>query len=366
PSRLRHRRVAPPPSASPPSESPQSAAVLHNLGSPPRCIAVVYISSVRCCIALPSTTVAASPHIRPPLHKLVSDRRCDSSPPPATLNGIRMRRISEEGLLLEFWKDPERLVLVVVEKPDGKKNWILTDQHSNVLVTQLYFLVFLIMQNGNMTSIKPQQITFIVPGVDNLLACQQNFIRRPLLNEDESGFKRAKIPIYYDRGLEVNVPSKRNMEYRLIIHQDMHPLTMKNQRSSCGCYGDQVYRLKAQLVGRELMDKLKKFMDSLKNYIREEFIDYLIEQTCVRDNSFNLPSGQRSLQGISKFHAVHQNPPAPLHAGGEGLGWSSLVSAMRRNVFEKIFTGLMLLRRENCWKYKGNKNMKCVSSKDIP
>ncbi|GER54374.1 ribonuclease II/R family protein [Striga asiatica] len=55
----------------------------------------------------------------------------------------------KKGLLLEFRKDPERLLLAVVEKPDGKKNWIVTDQ------------------NGNMASIKPQQITFIVPGVEN-------------------------------------------------------------------------------------------------------------------------------------------------------------------------------------------------------
>ncbi|CAA0830512.1 Ribonuclease II- chloroplastic/mitochondrial [Striga hermonthica] len=55
----------------------------------------------------------------------------------------------KKGLLLEFRKDPERLLLAVVEKPDGKKNWFVTDQ------------------NGNMASIKPQQITFIVPGVEN-------------------------------------------------------------------------------------------------------------------------------------------------------------------------------------------------------
>ncbi|CAA0808209.1 Ribonuclease II- chloroplastic/mitochondrial, partial [Striga hermonthica] len=55
----------------------------------------------------------------------------------------------KKGLLLEFQKDPERLLLVVVEKPDGKKNWVVTDH------------------NGNMTYIKPHQITFIVPGVEN-------------------------------------------------------------------------------------------------------------------------------------------------------------------------------------------------------
>lgn len=30
-------------------------------------------------------------------------------------------------------------------------------------------------------------------------------IRRSLLNEDEYGFRKAKLPIFYDDGLEVNL-----------------------------------------------------------------------------------------------------------------------------------------------------------------
>lgn len=54
-----------------------------------------------------------------------------------------------KGLLLEFKKDSERLLLAVALKPDGKKNWMVSDQ------------------NGITTSIKPQQVTFIVPGAEN-------------------------------------------------------------------------------------------------------------------------------------------------------------------------------------------------------
>ncbi|KAL9264861.1 Ribonuclease II, chloroplastic/mitochondrial-like protein [Drosera capensis] len=54
-----------------------------------------------------------------------------------------------EGLLLEFKKDAERVLLAVVWRPDGKKNWMVYDQ------------------NGVTSSIKPQQITYIVPGVEN-------------------------------------------------------------------------------------------------------------------------------------------------------------------------------------------------------
>eukprot|EP00252_Welwitschia_mirabilis_P004250 TRINITY_DN1452_c0_g1_i1.p1 TRINITY_DN1452_c0_g1~~TRINITY_DN1452_c0_g1_i1.p1 ORF type:complete len:802 (+),score=154.55 TRINITY_DN1452_c0_g1_i1:173-2578(+) len=54
--------------------------------------------------------------------------------------------VLQEGTLLEFQKDSNRTLLAVAQEPDGKKNWIVYDQ------------------NGVRCSIKPQQITFIVPG----------------------------------------------------------------------------------------------------------------------------------------------------------------------------------------------------------
>ncbi|KAF8775354.1 hypothetical protein HU200_004766 [Digitaria exilis] len=59
------------------------------------------------------------------------------------------KRALQKGLLLEFQKDSERSLLAVVERPDGKKNWMVTDQ------------------NGILSSIKPQQVTYVVPGVMN-------------------------------------------------------------------------------------------------------------------------------------------------------------------------------------------------------
>ncbi|KAL6853692.1 hypothetical protein ACP4OV_019721 [Aristida adscensionis] len=59
------------------------------------------------------------------------------------------KRTLQKGLLLEFQKDPERSLLAVVERADGKKNWMVTDQ------------------NGILSSIKPQQVTFVVPGIMN-------------------------------------------------------------------------------------------------------------------------------------------------------------------------------------------------------
>lgn len=59
------------------------------------------------------------------------------------------KRVLQKGLLLEFRKDSQKLLLGVAEKPDGKKNWMVYDQ------------------NGIMSSIRPQQVTYIVPGVED-------------------------------------------------------------------------------------------------------------------------------------------------------------------------------------------------------
>ncbi|VAH13311.1 unnamed protein product [Triticum turgidum subsp. durum] len=43
------------------------------------------------------------------------------------------KRTIQKGLLLEFHKDSERSLLAVVERPDGKKNWVVTDQVTYVV-----------------------------------------------------------------------------------------------------------------------------------------------------------------------------------------------------------------------------------------
>lgn len=59
------------------------------------------------------------------------------------------KRVLQKGLLLEFRKDSQKLLLAVPQKPDGKKNWMVYDQ------------------NGTVSSIKPQQVTYIVPGIED-------------------------------------------------------------------------------------------------------------------------------------------------------------------------------------------------------
>ncbi|KAI5391759.1 ribonucleotide-diphosphate reductase subunit rnr1, variant 4 [Lathyrus oleraceus] len=60
-----------------------------------------------------------------------------------------VNRSLEKGLLLEFKKDSDRILLAVAQRPDGKKNWMVLDQ------------------NGVTSSIKRQQVTYIVPGISN-------------------------------------------------------------------------------------------------------------------------------------------------------------------------------------------------------
>lgn len=38
------------------------------------------------------------------------------------------KQVLQKGFLLEFKKDPERVLLAVAQKPDGKKNWMVSDQ----------------------------------------------------------------------------------------------------------------------------------------------------------------------------------------------------------------------------------------------
>lgn len=62
------------------------------------------------------------------------------------LNTNIENRVLQKGILLEFQKDYDRTLLAVAQKPDGKRNWIVSDQ------------------NGVNFSIRPQQVTYVVPG----------------------------------------------------------------------------------------------------------------------------------------------------------------------------------------------------------
>lgn len=88
------------------------------------------------------------------------------------------KRALQKGFLLEFKKDSERVLLAVAQKPDGKKNWMVSDQ------------------NGVTTSVKPQQITFIVPGVKNFNHMDiSDFIQKAQNNLDPSLLEFAWVEL---------------------------------------------------------------------------------------------------------------------------------------------------------------------------
>ncbi|XP_039689943.1 ribonuclease II, chloroplastic/mitochondrial isoform X2 [Medicago truncatula] len=80
-----------------------------------------------------------------------------------------VKRSLQKGLLLEFKKDSDKILLAVAQRPDGKKNWMVSDQ------------------NGVTSSIKPQQVTYIVPGISNFdQADITHFVQKAQYNMDPS------------------------------------------------------------------------------------------------------------------------------------------------------------------------------------
>ncbi|KAH0861738.1 hypothetical protein HID58_089999, partial [Brassica napus] len=107
----------------------------------------------------------------------------------------------EAGLLLEFKKDPERVLLAVTHRPDGKKNWMVFDQ------------------NGVSSSIKPQQITYIVPGLYNFNHTElTDFLQRAQDNLDTQLLEFAWMEL-----LEKNKPVTPE-ELAEIIYGSSDPL----------------------------------------------------------------------------------------------------------------------------------------------
>ena len=55
-----------------------------------------------------------------------------------------MNQAVEKGLLVEFKKDSERVLLAVVQRRDGKKNWMVYDQVQ--VETQIRFCFWQILK----------------------------------------------------------------------------------------------------------------------------------------------------------------------------------------------------------------------------
>lgn len=82
---------------------------------------------------------------------LPANYRCFPCRLESTSNGELLKDKLEKqelrgGLLLEFKKDTERVLLAVVQKPDGKKNWMVSDQvHVELMKNMWNFRKFMIL-----------------------------------------------------------------------------------------------------------------------------------------------------------------------------------------------------------------------------
>ncbi|KAJ6747090.1 EXORIBONUCLEASE II MITOCHONDRIAL [Salix koriyanagi] len=167
----------------------------------------------------------------------------------------------EKGLLVEFKKDSERVLLAVVQRRDGKKNWMVYDQ------------------NGVTSSIKPQQITYIVPGVDNFDLTQiSSFIQKAQQNLDTSLLEFAWVELL-EKNKSVTPEELAEMIFgsveplesycaHLLLSKDDLYFTVQETKGSRSLYGPrptvQVEELMRRKLAKEAAEKeLQEFVQLL-------------------------------------------------------------------------------------------------------
>ncbi|KAA8516420.1 hypothetical protein F0562_016713 [Nyssa sinensis] len=162
------------------------------------------------------------------------------------------KRALQKGFLLEFKKDSERLLLAVAQRPDGKKNWMVSDQ------------------NGVTTSIKPQQITYIVPGVENFNHTEiLDFIQKAENNLDPTLLEFAWFELL-EKNKSVTVEELAEMIFgsaeplesycaHLLLSKDEIYFTVLETKGFCSVYGPrstvQVEELLRRKLAKEAADK---------------------------------------------------------------------------------------------------------------
>ncbi|KAL6574712.1 ribonucleotide-diphosphate reductase subunit rnr1 [Orobanche minor] len=170
--------------------------------------------------------------------------------------------VLRKGLLLEFQKDSERVLLAVAQKPDGKKNWIVSDQ------------------NGVMRSIKPQQITFIVPGLENLDHTEiSNFVQKAQENLEPALLEFAWIELL-EKNKSTTVEELAEMIFgsaepleiysaHMLLAKDVIYFSTLETKGSYSVYGPrpvvQVEELRRRKRAKEAAEKeLEEFVNLMK------------------------------------------------------------------------------------------------------
>ncbi|XP_022143825.1 ribonuclease II, chloroplastic/mitochondrial [Momordica charantia] len=174
-----------------------------------------------------------------------------------------MNRTLEKGLLLEFKKDSDRVLLAVAQRPDGKKNWMVFDQ------------------NGVTSSIKPQQVTYIVPGVENFDHTEiADFIKKAHDNLDPTLLEFAWLELL-EQNKAVTTEELAEMIFgstepldsycaHLLLSRDELYFTILQTKGSRSFYGprptDQVEELQRKKLAKEAAEKeLQEFVELLKS-----------------------------------------------------------------------------------------------------
>lgn len=162
-----------------------------------------------------------------------------------TLEDKLVNQTLQKGLLLEFKKDADRVLLAVAQKPDGKKNWMVSDQ------------------NGVTSSIKPQQITYIVPGVENFDHAEiSDFIQKAQENLDPALLEFAWVELL-EKNKRVKVEELAEMIFgsveslecycaHLLLSEDEIYFTVLETKGSRSIYGPRPAEQVEELLRRKL------------------------------------------------------------------------------------------------------------------
>ncbi|KAK7286795.1 hypothetical protein RJT34_22041 [Clitoria ternatea] len=182
-----------------------------------------------------------------------------------------VNRSLQKGLLLEFKKDSDRMLLAVAQRPDGKKNWMVSDQ------------------NGVTSSIKPQQVTYIVPGIENFdQADIADFSEKAQENMDPSLLEFAWVELL-EKNKSVTVEELAEIIFgsaeplesysaHLLLSKDEVYFTVLETKGSRSIYGPrpsgQVEELIRRKLAKEAAEKeFKEFIELLASAKSMSFKD---------------------------------------------------------------------------------------------
>ncbi|KAK7390540.1 hypothetical protein VNO78_25848 [Psophocarpus tetragonolobus] len=195
-------------------------------------------------------------------------------------------RSLQKGLLLEFKKDSERVLLAVAQRPDGKKNWMVSDQ------------------NGVTSSIKPQQVTYIVPGIDNFdQADIANFSQKAQDNMDPSLLEFAWVELL-EKNKSVTVEELAEIIFgsteplesysaHLLLSKDEVYFTVLETKGSRSIYGPrpsgQVEELICRKLAKEAAEKeLQEFIQLLASAKSKTSQDKPPKSSWMNDEKFSI------------------------------------------------------------------------------